>query len=82
MSVNTFSDWLLNVLDSKGWSQARAQAERAQFQITFEEAQELLDILPEWMLEDEPKIVNGLLTRLFRGIKIMGDGSVVPVLRN
>ncbi len=33
-------------------------------------------------LEDEPKIVNGLLTRLFRGIKIMGDGSVVPVLRN
>lgn len=58
MSVNTFSDWLLNVLDSKG------------------------DILPEWILEDEPKIVNGLLTRLFRGIKIMGDGSVVPVLRN
>ena len=26
--------------------------------------------------------INGLLTRLFRGIKIMGNGSVVPVLRN
>lgn len=61
---------------------ARAQAERAQFEITFEEAQELLDVLPEWMLDDEPKIVNGLLTRLFRGIKIMGNGSVIPVLRN
>lgn len=78
MTVNTFSNWLLNVLRDKGWT----QAERAQFQITFEEAQELLDILPEWMLEDEPKIVNGLLTRLFRGIKVMGDGRVIPVLRN
>ncbi len=75
-------DEKIKALKGTELSQARAQAEQAQFQITFEEAQELLDILPEWMLEDEPKIVNGLLTRLFRGIRIMGDGSVVPVLRN
>lgn len=46
------------------------------------EAQELLDILPEWILEDEPKIVNSLLVRLFRGVKVMADKKIVPVLRN
>ena len=38
--------------------------------------------VPEWILEDEPKIVNGLLVRLFRGIKVMADKKIVPVLRN
>lgn len=71
----------IKTLKNTELSQAKAQAERAQFEITYEEAQELLDVLPEWMLDDEPKIVNGLLTRLFRCIRVMPNGEIIPVLR-
>lgn len=60
---------------------ARQEAERAAFQISYAEAQELLDDLPEWMLSDDPKEVNRLLLRLIKQIRITQDGKAISVLR-
>ncbi len=61
---------------------ARQSVDRHAFKISLEEAQELLDDLPEWMLDDDPKIVNALLLRLIRQVNITVDGRAIPVLRN
>lgn len=42
---------------------------------------ELQAYLTEWMLDDDPKIVNALLLRLIRQVNITIDGQAIPVLR-
>lgn len=60
---------------------AKQSAERQAFRFTLAEAQELLDDLPEWMLSDDPKIVNALLLRLIRQVNITPAGQAIPILR-
>lgn len=61
--------------------QARSNAERQAFRFTLKEAQSLLDDLPEWMLNDDPKEVNRLLLRLIKQVNITPDGQALPILR-
>lgn len=60
---------------------AKQAAERDAFRISLDEAQELLDDLPEWMLDDDPKEVNRLLLRLIKQVNITQDGKAIPILR-
>ena len=60
---------------------AKVQAARQTFAASLEQAREILQDLPEWMLSDDPKIVNGLLSRLILRMTIHPDGSVKVTLR-
>ena len=60
---------------------AKVQAARQTFAASLEQAREILQDLPEWMLSDDPKIVNGLLSRLILHMTIHPDGSVKVTLR-
>lgn len=60
---------------------AKAQAERQAFYTSLDQAREILQDLPEWVLSDDPKIVNGLLSRLLRRIVVSPEGGIDITLR-
>jgi hypothetical protein len=60
---------------------ARANAERLHFNLAIEEVRPLLDVLPQWITNDDPKVVNALLLRLFKSVDITHDRKAIPILR-
>lgn len=62
--------------------QAKQNADLQAFYFTLEEAQQLLDDFPRWMLGDDPRIVNTLVLRLIRQVNITPEGQALPILRN
>ncbi len=59
----------------------RKQKEKESFLATLEQARELLNILPTWTVEQEPKRVNHFLLRLCRRIVITPEGEIAVELR-
>lgn len=55
---------------------SRKQAERKRFTHTLAEARELLQHLPQWMANENPLVVNGVLTRLCQKITITPAGEI------
>lgn len=55
---------------------SRQQAERKRFTHTLAEARELLQHLPQWMANENPLVVNGVLTRLCQKITITPAGEI------
>ena len=72
------SNWLQAELHSHDWSQSElARVSGLQrFTHTLAEARELLQHLPQWMANENPLVVNGVLTRLCQKITITPAGEI------
>jgi len=60
----------------------RKQKEREQFMLTLDQAREILEFLPRWCAEQDPKTVNYFLLRLCRSVTVTPDGVITVQLRD
>lgn len=74
-------DAKIDALKNTELAQAKQHAQRQQFQTTFTESRAILEDLPQWIRQADPKKANALLLRLFRHITVNPDNSLHPELR-
>lgn len=60
---------------------ARKQAERLALRHALEDIAPYLNLLPQWLLHDDPKTVSTLLHRLFKTVQVTHKKEIIPVLR-